>query len=143
MQVVAMFRVLALFLATAMLGSSVAREFCLIQCASPSVDHTSHHASGSPGGDAAGQSHACHESNTSALPAFGALPHGCDHDAPEPPSVSALSPIAADCPAAVGGVAAAPAFLPPVSMVDVVVRHGREPIPLVSTRRPTRVPLRI
>lgn len=73
---------LTLLAALSVLGSPLMREWCLVACTSPSA-HAQH--------DGAGSDHACHESDTSSAPSLGAVPHGCEHDSPDPPATTAIA----------------------------------------------------
>jgi hypothetical protein len=128
---------LTLLAALSVLGSPLMRDLCLVACASAS-SHMAH------GGDGSGASdHACHESDTSSSPAVGGVPHGCEHDSPEPPSTTAMAAVDSRC-ATHAAVALAPAVDTGVSHVAIAPlpptrdRGSHTPRPL-----PAPIPLRI
>jgi hypothetical protein len=91
--------VVTLLVAVAVLGASVLRDACLSNCAPPAA-----HASTHVGNDATAD-RSCHESSTSPLPGIGGLPHGCEHERPDP-LAAAVASAAADTRSHSIGVAA-------------------------------------
>lgn len=134
-----MSRVLLTLLAlVGVLGSPIMREVCLLDCASPD-----HHAGQPQPHEGTAADHACHESGTSSSPALNAVPHGCEHDSPDPISTSVTAATDGRCAPAV------PWLVPTLAVValerssDVGWSRGREPGPPQFRRSDIPLPLRI
>jgi hypothetical protein len=130
---------LTLLAALGVLGSPIVREVCLVNCASPSTHHADHQQTH----DAMAADHACHESDTSSLPALGAVPHGCEHDSPDPLSTTASAATDARCAPAVAWAVPTLAGGSVESAAGLHWSRGREPDLPQYRRTDTPIPLRI
>jgi hypothetical protein len=110
---------LSLLIALGVLGSPLTRELCLVRCASDSAhdgaDHDAHDSSSRA-------DHSCHESDSSGTPLVGAIPHACDHDAPEPFSTPVVAADDLRCASAHVWVAPPLPHLPDAGAVSSIVR---------------------